>query len=108
MRPPKEIQVGPYRYRISTEKAEMDALQAEQRCGLAGFHDELQTQITTHPEQTQDSMADTLLHELLHACLIQSGVQDRDREEDYVSGISATLLDTLRRNPDLVKFLTED
>lgn len=50
----------------------------------------------------------TLLHEALHAVWSTTGLRqlDNDLEEQVVVGLAPLLLDTLKRNPDLVAFLT--
>lgn len=48
------------------------------------------------------SLMVTLLHEVLHGCL---NPVNKDNDEELVNALSHVLLDTLRRNPELVKFL---
>jgi hypothetical protein len=63
--------------------------------------------IVVDPNQSPDSIADCVLHEV-------SGLADRQPqaitegyllEEAVVAGMTTLLLDTLRRNPDLVAWL---
>lgn len=95
---PKSIQVGPY------------TLTIEERTGdeLGTFHGESQ-RIEVSPHQGADSQADTVLHEVLHACFHVAGLRKdfpEPKEERLVSALSSLLLDTLRRNPQLVAYLT--
>jgi hypothetical protein len=51
-------------------------------------------------------LADTVLHEILHAIWAVAGGWSWDIDEERVIyTIATTLLDTLKRNPQLVKFL---
>jgi hypothetical protein len=49
-------------------------------------------------------VAVTLLHEVVHAIFKIAGLPN-EKEEDTVTRLSPLLLDTLRRNPDLVAYL---
>ena len=63
-----------------------------------------------------DYQRETLLHEVLHLCLRVAGVdpdQDakanvEDVEERAVNSMAGPLLDTLRRNPGLLAYLTAE
>lgn len=48
---------------------------------------------------------DTLLHEVLHACLLAMG---KGREEDIVGLLTPVLLDVLRSSKPLATYLLED
>lgn len=63
---------------------------------------------------TEDKARETLLHEVLHAVIgtarippfsAESGHGEHDSEEAIVSMLAPLLLDTLRRNPELVAAL---
>lgn len=56
-----------------------------------------------HPQDDQQ-MKDTLLHEILHACLFEVG---RGAQEEVVGALAPVLLYVLRKNPKLVEYLTE-
>ena len=56
-----------------------------------------------HPQDEQ-AMRDTVLHEVLHACLFEAGKGDC---EDVVASLAPTLLYVIRKNPKLIEFLTE-
>jgi hypothetical protein len=47
---------------------------------------------------------DTLLHEILH---VASNVVGQDLKERQILALAPVLLDVLRRNPELVAYLTE-
>ena len=77
--PPKKVQVGPTAFKV------------------------------VNPAQGPDLKKDTLLHEVVHAILWQTGLQarfDGDSEEEFVRCFSPALLDTLQRNPKFVAYLT--
>lgn len=62
-------------------------------------------------EQSEDQMRDTMLHEVLHAVVrltYQEKSFAKSDDEDAVGAIATHLLDTLRRNPDLVAYLLSD
>lgn len=107
---PKAVQVGPYRMVITREQATMDRKRCEvddvNRIGNVAFWDQT---IIVAPELAVDNSRAALLHELLHCCCWVVGHADKGLDtEAFVTGISATLLDTLRRNPDLVRYLCEE
>lgn len=55
-----------------------------------------------------DQLRDTLLHEILHCCLLIVGMDDTDiAGERGVAAITPVLLDVLRTNPGVTKWLTE-
>jgi len=96
---PSYIQVGPYRYKV--------VLLAKDMNDLYGETDSRNQMIRLHPEQARDSMADTLLHEVMHAIWACSGMHEgRVTEEQAVRGLTTWLLLVLRDNPELVEYLT--
>lgn len=65
--------------------------------------------IVVDPDQTDASARVTVLHEVFHAIWWNSGMRGEftSREEELVvTAISSGLLDVLRRNPELVAYLT--
>ena len=101
---PDHIQVGPMCYSLAVNQAAINAINPE----LQGR--------TTHRNQSivlaegigPDQEADTVLHELLHACLSVSGAANKvsdGLQEELVAAITPLLLDVLRRNPQLVAYL---
>jgi hypothetical protein len=112
---PSTIVVGPYTYTI-----EEDALAALAH-GLSsgdiprGLTDISEQTITLTPGMHADLQAVVMLHELLHVCWhnaeigwsLKEGMNAGEVEEVVIASISAGLLDALRRNPKLVKFLLD-
>lgn len=107
---PAHVQVGPHRYTVVADAAKADELNTNH-----GQTDNRLARIVIHPGQARTQLRDTLLHETLHAILDGAGMANDGvsvslpgDEELVVSRLSPLLLDTLRRNPDLVAVLLED
>lgn len=102
MRLPRLIRVGAYRYAVTFKKG----------MGRLGETDSNKGTITLQPGQGPDYLADTLLHEVLHACwwrtFAATGLEfvSQPQEESIIAALTPTLLEVLRDNPVLVKFLT--
>ena len=60
---------------------------------------------TNHPSPPR--VADTLLHETLHAIWWTAGLKDSDDEERVVSALGVGLTQVLRDNPWLLKWLAK-
>ena len=106
MNPPEHVDIGPHRYTID----------ASPETGLL-LHDEEATGdsrpdrciVRLDMQRPATKVAETLLHELLHCVWSQTPGRAREfneHEEEIVSSVAPWLLDMLRRNPDLVKYLT--
>jgi hypothetical protein len=100
------IQVGPYSLRVQMfDQVDMtDASDPDIKLSGRLKLDEQ----AIHVADTQKGvcLADTILHEVLHAVWAVAGGWSWDVDEERVIyTISTTLLDTLRRNPQFVKFL---
>jgi len=68
--------------------------------------------VRTFDELHENNVREVLLHEVLHACAYISGLSVEgeyhrldDVEETFVARISPVLLDVLRSNPSLLKYL---
>ena len=108
MKLPKQVIVGPCRYEVVRDEAVINKAQVERKTDLLGSHDGQRQRLILAPDQAPDCEADTLLHEILHACYyIGGGQKDDDQEEEFVATVSGLLLDCLRRNPQLVSYLTD-
>lgn len=108
--PPKKVQVGPYSYEVDiSPEAGARAKVEDQNAHTVGNVQHSAQRINIDSEQGPDQLADTLLHEVLHAVWSAAGVHVgpvAKFEELVVASLTPTLLDTLRRNPDLVAYLT--
>lgn len=97
---PKTVQIGPYTVNVEVvETADNGQFLLEDQ------------RILISPAQKHDSTADTLLHEVLHGLFVTAGLRkhvvSEKVEEQLISALTPQLLDTLRRNPKLVTFLTD-
>ena len=63
-------------------------------------------QISVRKSLRLSKAQETLLHEALHACTDPSLKEGKSREEDFVNTVSPVLLQVLKDNPELVKYLT--
>lgn len=102
---PKQLQIGPTIYRVKSKKKDLNKVQIEMKETVAGCVRFQEQTIYLDKNQGSDQLADTLLHEVIHACLQPLFGMDDDTEEAFVRTLSPGLLDTLRRNPELVAFL---
>lgn len=110
MRPPQHLQVGPYRYRVTTDEDAIAHKSVEQQTTLLGHTDPNALVILLNlGKSAPGNERDTLLHECLHALFAQTGqaTDMQDDEEQFVRRLTPALLDLLRRNPRLVAYLTE-
>lgn len=100
---PKAVKIGPFHYRI---RRPSKALARENLSGAA-WHPLLTIAVDRdlHPVYA----AETLLHEVLHACWDQTPLRDFDDdvEESIVAALSPLLFGVLRDNPELVRCLTD-
>lgn len=106
---PASVQIGSIAYEIKTDKATINQATVD---GSVSFYAHIrfgQSDILIDPDQGIHHQRMTLLHEVLHGCF-HITMLDKKWEEMAVRLLTGTLLDTLRRNPDLVAYLlaTED
>lgn len=103
--PPPSIAVGVHRYSVATDAAVCEDLRSEVKRGTVD-PDRLLIRVDVSAPFTLT--ADTLLHEILHACWNQTPLRERDEddEERTVTALTPLLLGVLRDNPDLVAYLT--
>lgn len=105
---PRKVQVGPFVYTVSSDQAEMAAAVREDRKEMFGRTDHAALRILLEPTQTEPRMRDTLLHEVLHTLTTLTGLDMElgQDEEGMVNRMAPALLDVMRRNPQLVAYLT--
>ena len=110
MEAPRKVQVGPFSYDLDiSEQAGDRAKLAEQDARTVGHSDHSTQQLEVCARQGPDQVADTVLHEVLHAVWSTAGLHTgpaSEHEEHVVASCTPLLLDTLRRNPVLVAYLT--
>jgi hypothetical protein len=108
--PPKSIKIGPFTYKIHVDQARCDRASIEQNQNQVGECDTETGTILISPKLGPLQQAETVLHEVLHALNDMTGISEQvtsDTEEIIVRALSPALLDCLRRNPALVRYLTE-
>lgn len=114
---PKSIQVGPFKIDIKLvdkpekmhellKKADKTPEKHEDdEDHLNGLYDADKQTIYIDKNQASGMMAETLFHEMLHAVWgVVGGWSSDIDEERVVSMMSATILDTLKRNENLGKY----
>ena len=106
---PNAIQIGPIRYRVANDKAAYNECAASSQVSFWGHIGYSDTSIVLAPDQTDDHARWALLHEVLHGCWHTTEPDGQTfTEEQAIRTLAGPLLDTLRRNPDLVAFLTAE
>lgn len=98
---PENVQVGPILYTVIVD----DTMERYSN-SMAQVNFSLQ-RMCLRAQQGPDQMRDSLLHEVMHAAIRNIGHEDGG-DEQLVSGLTTELLDTFRRNPDLVAYLTAE
>ena len=109
MSTPPSIRVGPYRYTVKVDSERIKELETESNADLYGITTHGILEIVLQPEVADMVMRETLLHEVLHAVLYNTGISDRmtdKAEEHLVRALSPALFSLLRDNPDLVQYIT--
>lgn len=65
-------------------------------------------QITVKKRLRKSKAQEILLHEILHACTHPSLNGDKPyKDEEFVDGVTPTLLQVLQDNPELLEYLTQ-
>lgn len=107
---PTSVRVGPFTYRVTSDRAEMNQRCRDETADLLGHCDRRAGVISIEPNQSPDQKRDSLLHESLHGItdLIGLAADMSDAEEEQlVRRLSPAILAFLRDNPKVVAFLTE-
>jgi hypothetical protein len=104
---PKSIVVGAYTYSVEVDQTAIDAASREQGTRLSGSADHLRQCIALDPSLGPDALAETLMHECLHAMFQQAGCHGMDNEdvERIVVLAGHQLVEFVRDNPELVAFV---
>lgn len=106
---PERVQIGPFHWRVTTDAADVARMRHEANDGRYAQTDKSRLTITVDTDRPADQVADSLLHETLHALVWVAGGWPKGlTEEDAVRRYCSLLLDTLRRNPALVAYLTSE
>lgn len=105
---PKHVQVGPHRYRLVFDKHEADRRSLAEGEVRLGECDHRALTILVDPVQADTQVRDTVLHEVLHACMSLIGASEdvsEQVEERLVLRLAPVLLHLLRSNPRLLEWL---
>ena len=95
---PQRVQVGAITYTLTYDAT----------MGDLGETQPDKQRIALRPGQAPDYLADTVLHELLHAMLAHTPLDlTHEQEEAICLTLAPALLDTLRRNAALADFLLD-
>lgn len=106
---PTKLKVGPFTYLVTSSQAAIDAACRTEGADLFGHTDFATLRIAIAPDTHPARQQETLLHEVLHTLTRQAGIVNElsaTDEERLVTRLAPILLDTLRRNPTLVAYLT--
>lgn len=102
MKLPKRIDVGPITFTLSL----VEGLRSEDDRKLYGECRLPEQAIVLDSSQGPDLLADTLLHEVLHAAWAQTPLDESEiPEEVVIQALAPVILLALRRNPKLVAVL---
>lgn len=101
---PRSVKVGPHTYELRNDKRARADLEAKH---LVGEADTSALVIRLDDRLAESALAETALHEILHCIWDQTPlrVMDEDLEESIVSAFAPVLLDVLRSNPQLARWL---
>lgn len=106
---PEQIKVGPFRFRVLADSAEAVKMKVEsgqaERIGETHRH---RLTIVVDPGLAPDMIAESLLHEVMHAVFTVIPTNEKLTEERFIQLIAPTLLGVLRENPDFVAYVTSE
>lgn len=99
-KPPKVLYVGPTDYLIKLKT----------RLDLLGETDSNESMIYLRRKQSDSTMRGTLVHELMHAIIFESGIAkvmswNNETEEEFVSVVSPWVQAVIQDNPALLDYL---
>jgi hypothetical protein len=101
---PERIVIGPHTYRVELDTGA--ACRSNRNPDAMGCSDPRALVMTLAADLAPSQLADTLLHEVMHAVYTNAGQPAAEgSEEAFIGAVASGLLDTLRRNPDLAKLL---
>lgn len=97
---PQSVKVGCHTYTVARKsKTEMK--------GSSGECDYDALTISVRKGLRKTMAQETLLHEVLHACVDPNLREGEHKEEDYINSMSDDLLLVLKENPELIQYLTQ-
>lgn len=99
---PKKVKVGPHIYKI--EEWETKAAVSSEKMGECSHIEHIIRVTTAYPSHT----ANTLLHEIMHACCEIWNVESDDNEERHVTALTNALQSVWKENPEVIAFLNQE
>lgn len=96
---PKTVKIGPYRYTIEQMSPDAADLAGLYGCAIPG-----QSRILLAEGTSPEMLADTALHEIIHAINQSRGVGDGAKEEVFTSQASTGLCEFWQNNPEFVSW----
>ncbi len=111
---PEYVEVGPYVIPVISDHATIAAERHNYDIGrMVGMYTINPNRILIDPSLDPYRMREVLLHELRHAVWAYASMPGDDEDEQLtqeqvITRETPILLDTLRRNPDVVSFLMDD
>lgn len=106
---PASIVIAAVEYTVTADQALIDAASVEAEASLRGETDHERQTIVVAPDLAPGRLAETLLHEVIHCITECAGINAElgaVEEEKIVRRVAPLLLDVIRRNPDLIAYLT--
>lgn len=98
MKPPKRLRIGPHVYRVRYDRRALTHIEARGVCDTAALT------IDIDGDLAPSAVAETILHESLHACFVFLDV-DSEVEERVTRALAPALLAVLRDNPEMTDYL---
>lgn len=104
------VKIGACWYTVKIDNQKLDYMEA---VGASAGND---LEILMRDDKPPDTEKETMVHEILHQCLFQSGFQTSTlslldsaelQEEMIVRHMSAVLFGVIRENPELIAWLTK-
>lgn len=112
MKAPAKVKIGFRVYDVVVDKNAINACTAAHGNGVQyGECNHESLVITVDPTQNTLMVQETMLHEILHACMSLIGVSeemDEKTEESLVLRLSPVLMGFMKDNPKMLDYLTED
>jgi hypothetical protein len=105
--PPHVLEIGGQPWRVEYVHGDSAGVTETAEVGLTIGHKRL---IKLDEDQAHPALLDTMLHEVLHAITIMTGLREelgKELDEKVVNRISPVLLDAIRSNAQLVAWLTD-
>ena len=100
---PKSVKIGGVTYKITTAKP-MKNHEGHKLMGKASFHKQ---EIRINPKY-RCNLPRTLMHEIVHTIFENAGQDEHQSDEGLITCLQHGLVDFMRDNPDVVKFLQKE